>query len=299
MSHFDDDCVSNASSNETFDSVLAARMSRRSVLGGGVAATVAASIGGVSALLNAVPVEARSQRGPLLGFQGVTVSSEDRVVVPEGYTAEVLIAWGDPLSDGPAFKPDASNSAYEQSWQWGMHNDGMVYFPFRGSHHGLLVQNHEYTDEVLLFPDGTANWNEEKTKKSLHAHGVSVIEVAKARVPREPWDQWGKRGRWGRKGDDWRVVRPSYYARRITGLTPIRIGGPAAGDSRLVTSEDPSGRTVLGTINNCAMGYTPWGTYLACEEKLQWVLPQEWYADRARASLWDQCRRRGLSLAHH
>ena len=50
-----------------------------------------------------------------------------------GYTAEVLIAWGDPVSDGPAFKPDASNSAADQALQWGMHNDGVVYFPIDGS----------------------------------------------------------------------------------------------------------------------------------------------------------------------
>jgi len=121
------------------------------------------------------------------------------------------------------------------------------------------VQNNEYTDDGLLFPDGVNNWTQEKTNKSLNAHGVSIIEVA--RRTGFYFDLGGRRG----KGK-WDVVRPSRFARRITGMTPIEIGGPAAGDPRLVTSEDPTGRRVLGTLNNCAMGFTPWGTYLACEE---------------------------------
>lgn len=257
MSNNDDESISNPSDNKTFEDVVAARFSRRSFLGGGLAAAAGAmSIGGISSLLQAVPAQA-SPGSPLLGFSAIPVSSADTVVVPEGYTARVLIAWGDPVSDGPAFKPDASNTAAEQAQQWGMHNDGVVYFPIQGSQRGLLVQNNEYMDDALLFPDGTANWSAEKTAKALAAHGVSIIEIKVELGPQE---------RGGRRPREWQVVRPSKYARRITGSTPITIGGPAAGDPRLRTSADPTGRTVLGTLNNCAMGYTPWGTYLACEE---------------------------------
>ncbi|HKU13253.1 MAG TPA: PhoX family phosphatase [Steroidobacteraceae bacterium] len=270
MSSIDDGVVNNSSDNETFEQVLAARLSRRQIVGGGAAAAALASLGGISSLLTALPAEARNgrPRPPMLGFQGIATSTADAVVVPQGYTAEVLIAWGDPISDGPEFKDDASNSAYHQAWQWGMHNDGVVFFPFRGSSsHGLLVQNNEYTDDVLLFPDGAANWNQEKTNKSINAHGVSIVEVRKEGRRRPgKWHKWHRRGRCGVKGGEWEVVRPSQYARRITGMTPMRIGGPATGDSRLETSADPQGRHVLGTLNNCAMGFTPWGTYLACEE---------------------------------
>lgn len=247
MADMEDEGISNPSNNETFEQVIADRVSRRSFLGSTMAVAAVASLGGVSALLKAVPAHA-SAANALLGFTGIPVSSLDQVVVPEGYTAKVLIAWGDPVSDGPEFMQNAGNSAADQAQQWGMHNDGMVYFKLNGSARGLLVQNNEYTDDGLLFPDGVANWTVEKTAKSLNAHGVSIIEVSKQR------------------GGEWQVVRPSNYGRRITGQTPMAIGGPAAGDSRFQTSADPTGQTVLGTLNNCAMGFTPWGTYLACEE---------------------------------
>ena len=194
---------------------------------------------------------------------------------------------------GPPSSTDGSNTAADQALQWGMHNDGMVYFPLdrpdgfwdrgsdRESEHGLLVQNHEYTDDGILFPDGNANWTAEKTRKSQNAHGVSVVEIKRERRHGKdhrgnPWDNdHGRAGDDDKKGEkkgEWKVVRPSRYARRLTGRTPMKIGGPVGqwgedtADARLITSADPSGRHVLGTINNCAMGFTPWGTYLACEE---------------------------------
>jgi len=46
----------------------------------------------------------------------------------------------------------------------------------------------------------------------------------------------------------------------------MEITGPARGHALLQTKADPSGTESKGTWNNCGNGYTPWGTYLACEE---------------------------------
>jgi uncharacterized protein len=132
-----------------------------------------------------------------------------------------------------------------------MHHDAIHFFPLPmgsdSSTRGLLAINHEYADDGLLHVGGMEPWTAEKVAKSQAAHGVSIIEVAF-------------------EGGHWVVVRPSTYARRITGRTPILFSGPAAGHGLLQTAADPAGTTVIGTLNNCAHGVTPWGTYLTCEE---------------------------------
>src|SRR5262245_33797262 len=150
-----DDSVSNPSANPTFEEVLAAGMSRRHVLWGGLAAAGWSLFGGTLSALTARPARAASAG---LGFDAIPVSTADAVTVPPCYTARVLYAWGDPVSEGPAFRPDASNSADEQALQAGMHHDAIHFFPLPAgssdSSHGLLVVNHEYTDDGLLHPGG-------------------------------------------------------------------------------------------------------------------------------------------------
>lgn len=186
-----------------------------------------------------------------LGFTPVPVSTADKLVVAPEYFAEVVIRWGDPVGDpagSPAFKSDASNTWQDQSLQAGMHHDGMAFFAIdKNPRHGLLAINHEYTDDGLLHVDGMSNWSADKVRKSQAAHGVSVVEVVE------------------RQGQ-WRVMPSSRYARRITANTPMSLSGPASGHALLKTAADPTGTQVLGTLNNCASGSTPWGTYLTCEE---------------------------------
>ncbi|MGE3541382.1 MAG: PhoX family phosphatase [Candidatus Tectimicrobiota bacterium] len=260
MEHPDNDQVCNTSNNRHFADVLSAQMQRRSFLQGGILAAASALCGGMVFL----PTHTASAGGSGLGFMPISTSLADLVRVPEGYVVEILYAWGDPVGalsqtpGAPAFLPDASNTAAEQEFQAGMHHDGLHFFPFplRGigkpnavsSTRGLLCINHEYTDDGLLHVGGQTPWTPEKVRKSQAAHGVSIIEIRQQ--PR----------------GNWTVVRPSPFARRITAYTPMRIAGPAAGDPLLQTAADPTGSTVLGTLNNCAHGFTPWGTYLTCEE---------------------------------
>ncbi|HEX5596490.1 MAG TPA: PhoX family phosphatase [Micromonosporaceae bacterium] len=245
-----DEHSSNTSGNRPFREVLAARVSRRGMLRGGTVVAAAGFLGaGVGALAESpAPAHGKpSKPRNLLGFKPVPTSTADTFTVPAGYTAEVLIPWGTPIrKNGPAWRKDASNTAAEQAEQVGMHHDGMHFFPLgpgkEGNERGLLVVNHEYIDNVLLYPDGDAVMTQEKVNKALAGHGVTVIEIALIHGKWQPVD--------------------SPFNRRITGKTPVIFSGPVkASHPKLQANNQP-----MGTLNNCSHGYTPWGTYIACEE---------------------------------
>ncbi|RUO26904.1 Tat pathway signal protein [Aliidiomarina minuta] len=235
-------------------------MSRRSVLKGGLGLAVGAFIASPLLAACAPRVGQSSSANAVaqgLGFEPVMTNRVDTVTVPKGYRATPFLPWGTPLTaNAPEFRSDASNSALDQARQVGSHHDGMHFFPIDvkkggdSSVEGLLVMNHEYVDPDILHSDGPSQppRPQDEVFKELMGHGVSVAHIRQQR------------------GGEWILVKNSPYNRRITGNTPMAMAGPVTGDDKLITKYSPDGTSTRGTINNCAHGFTPWGTYLTCEE---------------------------------
>jgi secreted PhoX family phosphatase len=262
-----DDIAVNPTTEPSLDELIQRRISRRDLLKGAIGALVASPVAAAraavvaddAAAVAAAPAPAAAKANPTrFRFPELARGVDATHHVAPGYRAEVLIRWGDPLlPDAPPFDPQHP-SADAQRRQFGYNNDFIGYIPLplgsANAEHGLLCVNHEYTNTGLMFPglaasdDPLAGLTPAMVDTEMAAHGGSIVEVRKL-------------------GDTWQPVPGSRFNRRIDALTtPIRIAGPAAGHPRLRTGADPSGRRVIGTLNNCAGGITPWGTYLMAEE---------------------------------
>jgi secreted PhoX family phosphatase len=262
-SEYDDNEIVNLTANAHMDDILAVRLSRRSALKGGVSVTAGALLGGLG--LSACggdddPVPEAST-ALALGFNAVAKNLNDLVTVPEGYQVSILHALGDPLHYGDeSWKDDGSESAESYNRRVGDGHDGMYFFGLTEdgkydaarSDRGLLAVNHEYVVQPYgLHPAGITAGAARvagEVEKEIYAHGVSVVEV--------------KRG----TGTDMSMVRGSRFNRRVTSATEMVFTGPAKGSALVKTRFSTDGLKTRGTNNNCANGYTPWGTYLTCEE---------------------------------
>ncbi len=252
--------VPNTSDNEYAGDLIAGVLSRRSALRAAAVVTVASAVGGAAVLGEAPAAEAHGGHGHQpakadgargLRFTPVAPNTADKVTVPAGYSQNVVIRWGEPILRGaPAFDAE-KQSAKAQAGQFGYNNDFLSLLPLPGERdRQVLVANHEYTDEVLMFRGyDPANPTREQVETAWAAHGLSVVVVQEER-------------RTGRLTP----VSRHHLNRRLHTTSEFRVTGPAAGSDLLKTSADPAGRTVLGTLNNCAGGTTPWGTTLHGEE---------------------------------
>ncbi|MFG2723850.1 PhoX family protein [Streptomyces canus] len=265
----------NTSSNPYVGDVIATALSRRSMMRAAAVVTVAAAAGTAGTVVTAPSAEAAVQQATAkprpkgkaargLRFTPVAPNTADTVTIPAGYSQNVVVRWGEPILRGaPAFDPDRQTAA-AQAGQFGYNNDFLALLPLPGERgRQVLVANHEYTDEVLMFRGyDAAAPTREQVEIAWAAHGLSAVVVEE-----------------NKKNGALTVVPRHHLNRRVTATSEFRLTGPAAGSDLLKTSADPTGRKALGTLNNCSGGTTPWGTTLHGEENFN-----QYFANAGRAT---------------
>ncbi|WP_299519211.1 PhoX family phosphatase [uncultured Serinicoccus sp.] len=252
--------VPNTSSNSYFGDVVQSAVARRTVLAGGTAAMAGvawAAAPGTAAAAGEAEGGLPGTEGRRRGFPSIspTPADVDDLVVPEGFTWAPVISWGDPVEPGaPRFDVDRQ-SVEAQKGQAGYNAD---YLTLRQDgdrgwrrRRGVIVVNNEYTNPEMMFPDWSGEVTPEQAEIEMAAHGMTIVEVRRTN-DRSPWT----------------YQRRGTRNRRIHAWTTFALDGPAAGQEWMRTSTDRRGRRVLGTLNNCAGGDTPWGTVLSGEENV-------------------------------
>jgi secreted PhoX family phosphatase len=171
------------------------------------------------------------------------VMLDDRIA--RGYRRDVLIRWGDRVEfDAPAWTPQAPTAAATSN-QFGW--DARVVALFEpppaadGVRRLVLVATHAAVDPAMAFPARPTDPEIEQGSV-----GASLVNLEF-------------------QGGRWVVVDGGYQARRITATTLCRMAGPAAGDARLRTADDPSGQAARGVLRAEGGCATPWGSVLLAE----------------------------------
>ena len=269
-----DDANRRAVTQEQTTTWIEQLVSRRRVLAGattlGLAGLAGLVLGGCEGddAVTTMPDGTTQSAPSAFNFEVVSLNMEDKVTLPPGHRAQVLYAYGDPFASGLA---EYSNTGAEPASEWdsraGDHHDGMHFFGLteigddeygldpNSSDLGILCVNHENITQALMHESGAsmdADGNRtdvDEVRKEQRAHGVSCVVIRRDEA-----------------SGQFTIVKDSKYNRRITAYTEMVLHGPAAGSDLLKTQYSQEGLAGRGTLNNCANGYTPWGTYLTCEE---------------------------------
>jgi secreted PhoX family phosphatase len=212
----------------------------------------------------------------------------DDLVLPEGYTYDIVGAWGDKIGNS----------------RFGYNNDYLS-FVETGKDEGYLTINFEYISATAWFQTfekvigkklPTADIQAELKKigqSGINAFTLSAEQAALKekiqQISEEALIDQGigiisirrnAEGKWERTY--------STADRRITGISGLNDGkyldvsGPGVFVLRKKTGQgyvDNLGAKIIGTFGNCAGGTTPWGTVLSAEENFQNQVPEPVYAD--------------------
>lgn len=270
---------SNTSNNPHFQDILNARISRRSVVRGGVGMTAAMMLGSAGLVgcsdddndSIGTPAKPSVPAAPkTINFKPVPHSKADKVIVPDEYQVQTFLPVGLPLISGLSDWSDSearSGESFER--RMGDNHDGLWFYGLKdgkldhnSSERGLLAINHEYVEPDRLNPLGFYTTDvadkvgtiyakqrlAQDVRREINAHGVAVVEVKRS------------------ANGQFELVKDSKFNRRVTSATVVDIAGPAAGSDLLKTKYDITGKTTRGINNQCGSGASPWGTYLTVEE---------------------------------
>ena len=217
--------VCNTSSNSYFRDIASATMSRRTALGFGAAGALAVAFGGAltspdAAVADGGPgLSAAAKNGygaSKLKFTAIAPvdAAVDAFTVPEGFTWQPVIRWGDPIfNDAPDF--DLGNqTAAAQARQFGYNNDytDILELPGSKGRRAVLFANHEYTNETIMFPASMPAADVRKVGAA--AHGLTVVELERKN-----------------KNAPWSYVKGAKLNRRYLNDTAYELTGPVAGSA--------------------------------------------------------------------
>ncbi len=237
-----------------------------------------------------------------------TFTIEDKLVVPEGYRAELIAIWGDPLAAGRfGFNNDylalqalpdgrallSVNFEYisPNTWAAGFAEAVGTPLPLEPLQQALASRGGSVDVASLAADDPLRPLIDAVCRAAMADLGIGVLEL-----------EQGSTG--------WRRSSGSRYERRIDGLCglnnpaqSLRCTGPAAAVFRHkqpLGYRDGLGERIIGTFANCAGGTTPWGTVLSAEENFQSQVSEAVHADGSasppsqRPFHWDGSRLDGL-----
>ncbi|MBD1911622.1 MULTISPECIES: alkaline phosphatase PhoX [unclassified Leptolyngbya] len=212
---------------------------------------------------------------------------QDDVVLPDGFTYDIVAAWGDPVGD--------SRFGY---------NSDYISFLETAPGEGYLINNHEYIsatpwnetyEEVVGKSIPIADMvavSEAAGEDGINAFGLADSDPLKGKIAeycKEALIDIGLSVISVQRNAEGRWVRTNSNAdRRITGMSGLedsrylKATGPAAAVFRKTSGIgyiDSLGDRIVGTLNNCSGGTTPWGTVLSAEENFQDFVPEQIHAD--------------------
>ncbi|MEQ9551490.1 MAG: DUF839 domain-containing protein [Coleofasciculus sp. G3-WIS-01] len=210
----------------------------------------------------------------------------DDLVLPEGFTYDVIGAWGDKVGDS-RFGYNNDYLSFIQTSQ----DEGYLTINFEYISGGTWMQTYsQVIGESLPFEEVKAV--AAKSNGQINAFALPNDDPLKAKIRQISQAGLIDQGLGVisiRRTADGTWMRTNSDAdRRITGISGLEddrylnATGPAVAVFRKTQGQgysDGLGDRIIGTMQNCAGGTTPWGTVLSAEENFQDQVPEPVYAD--------------------